>query len=168
MVLLRLLAVLGRKKYEQDELTSDKIAELEGIALNNGLKTFEERMNVRKNVDIRIDNTSLMYGTRKGKSKTSPALNHQIKLAVHFLKERNFYFTVAYVHTSENWADHPSRNDNSKLPTQTQVQQILNSNRGSFGRQSKVDVEDTSVSVISHLSNTDCKIEGCNDRSLMT
>ncbi len=157
------------RKFDQDELTSDKIAELEGIALNNGLKTFEERLNVRKNVDIRIDNTSLMYGTRKGKSKTSPALNQQIKIAVHFLKERNFCFTVAYVHTAENWADHPSRNDNSKCPTRTQVQQILNSNRGFYGRQSKVDVEDTSVSVISHLSNTDSKIEDSyQECSLMT
>ena len=154
----------GIKKDE--ELTADKIAELEGVALNFGLQTFEERLSLRKNVDIRIDNTSLMYGTRKGKSKSSPSLNHQIKLAVHFLKSRNFSFTVAYVNTSENWADHPSRNDYSKIPTRTQVSQILNSNRGIYGRQSKVVEKETSVSVITHLTNID-EFENNNNEDKM-
>ena len=153
-------------KNDQD-LTADKIAELEGMALNFGLQTFEERLSLRKNVDIRIDNTSLMYGTRKGKSKSSPSLNHQIKLAVHFLKSRNFSFTVAYVNTSENWADHPSRNDYSKLPTRTQVSQILNSNRGIFGRQSKVVEKETSVSVITHLTKIDEFDNNNNEEKMM-
>ena len=135
------VAIIGGKWNEQVvNPSAEKIAELEARALFLALEYFKQRLLRHKNVDIRIDNTSVVAAVDKGKSKTSPTLNTAIVDSVNWLVENDFSFSVAYVNTKDNWADKPSRGKmaDSSFITDTEVKKFY-SNRGSRGRLARDD-----------------------------
>ena len=130
------VAIIGGKwDKEIHNPSAETIAELEARALWLALTHFKERLLKNKNVDIRIDNTSVVAAAQKGKSKTSPSLNAAIIESVNFLVEEDFSFSVSYVNTKDNWADKPSRGRtaDSAFITDTEVRKYYD-NRGSLGR----------------------------------
>jgi hypothetical protein len=135
------VAIIGGKWNETiDNPSSQKIAELEARALFLALEHFKERLLINKNLDIRIDNTSVVAAIFKGKSKTSPTLNAEIIDSVNWLVENDFAFSIAYVNTKDNWADKPSRGliDACCFITDTEVKRLY-LNRGSRGRLARDD-----------------------------
>jgi hypothetical protein len=132
------IAIVGGKWDKKViDPSPEKMAQLEAMAVDLALQHFKERLLVNKNVDIRIDNTSVKFGMQKGKSKTSPALNEALKPSLDFLVSNNFMYSLAYVNTKENWADRPSRGiATTKNITSTEVE-YLYENRGTFGRQAR-------------------------------
>ena len=135
------VAIIGGKWNEQVvNPSAEKIAELEARALFLALEYFKQRLLRHKNVDIRIDNTSVVAAVEKGKSKTSPTLNAAIVDSVNWLVENDFSFSVSYVNTKDNWADKPSRGKmaDSSFITDTEVKKFY-SNRGSRGRLARDD-----------------------------
>jgi hypothetical protein len=132
------VAIVGERWSE--EILQDanyNINVLEAYAVELALRAFEDRLSENCNVDIRVDNTSSLFGILKSKSKSeNPAHNKHIVNVVQFLTSRNFEYTLQYVNTSENWADGPSRGKGDVVcPSVEQITAVLYSNRGTHGRQ---------------------------------
>ena len=122
------------KRYTSQE-ASRLMSVLEAQALNQGLLAFKERLRQNKNVELRVDNTSVQHAMAKGKAKNSIALNEEIKQPLQWLYDEDFLFTISYVNTKENFADAPSRgNFDLSISTRTAVTKaVANLNRGSVG-----------------------------------
>ena len=145
------VAIVG-EKWNEEILQNPQynINVLEAYAVELALKAFEERLNDNCNVDIRVDNTSSLFGILKSKSKSDNSFhNKHIVNVVEFLKSRNYEYTLQYVNTAENWADGPSRGKGDVVcPNPEQITAVLHSNRGTHGRQAA-----TSSSVYGSFSN---------------
>jgi hypothetical protein len=133
-------AIYG-EKWSEEILNREgyNINVLEAFAVEKSLKTFEDRLLVNKNVDLRVDNTSSLSAILKSKSKSSAALNEHVTNVVTFLVNNNFSYTLQYVNTKENWADAPSRGLVVENPTKQQITEVLcHTNRGTYGRQAVI------------------------------
>ena len=131
------VAIIGGKWPPEMDASSKTIAYLEARAAFLALTHFKQRLLRNKNVDIRIDNSSVGCGLIKGKAKDSPQLNEDLKPSLDWLVSHDFCYSIKHVDTKENWADGPSRGSvDPKLLrlTRTEVSTI-NENRGSLGRQ---------------------------------
>ena len=129
------IAIIGGKWSE--DVSALHITVLEARGLRLALMNFKQRLLKNKNVDIRVDNTSLEFGLRKGKAKASMQLNEELRAPLTWLVENDFCYSVDYVKSEDNWADGPSRGriDPQLLRvTRTEVD-ALNQNRGKYGRQ---------------------------------
>jgi hypothetical protein len=131
------VAIIGGKWPPEMDASSKTIAYLEARAVFLALTHFKQRLLKNKNVDIRIDNSSVGIGLLKGKAKDSPQLNEDLKPSLDWLVSHDLCYSIKHVDTKENWADGPSRGSvDQKLLrlTRTEVSTI-NENRGSLGRQ---------------------------------
>ena len=128
------IAITGgawEKSFTPQE-ASKMMSLLEAKALDLGLRAFEERLLNYKNVEIRIDNTSVLNGLIHGKARHSIVLNEYLQPSLDWLTEHEFRFTVSYVNTKDNFADAPSRGDHS-ISNRTEVPAAAYLNRGTQG-----------------------------------
>ena len=129
------IAIIGGKWQDGVKADSSNIACLEALALEYSLKAFANRLLKNRNVDLRIDNSSVVAGVKKGKAKLSPELNDELKKSLKWLVDNDFLYSVMYVNTKDNWSDGPSRGIADIPPeyTRTVASRSLYSNRGIKG-----------------------------------
>ena len=127
------IAIVGGRWPEQygNEEASRQMAVLEARALDHTVNAFWERLKGNRNVEIRVDNTSLQHGMISGKAKKSATLNDALLPILTRLAEHEFLFSISYVNTKENFADGPSRGDFSL--TNTRTKDPIDKNRGTSG-----------------------------------
>lgn len=90
------------------------INEREAMAVENAVRTFSAVLRGSK-VEIRIDNTSVVYGISRGYSRVFN-LNQRLADAVRILEATEADISVSYVRSEHNKADWASRNA-AQLPS---------------------------------------------------
>ena len=112
--------------------TSSDIGQLEAAALSFGIDAFKWRLLESRNVEIRVDNTSVESAVRRGTARAS-AICDQLKDNFVWLADESFAITVAYVRSEDNPADPISRGRAAQHLTREQVTRMY-SRRGGGGR----------------------------------
>jgi hypothetical protein len=121
------IAVYGAPWPEGTDTSN--ISRLEALGTRLSLEAFRERLAGNKNVDIRIDNTSVVAAMTRGLAR-SQNVNNELIGALEYLAENDFTYTVAYVKSKDNWADAPSRGKRAYLPVRRGDIMRCNMNRG--------------------------------------
>lgn len=122
------IAVYGAPWPEGTDTSN--ISRLEALGTRLALEAFRERLAGNKNVDIRIDNTSVVAAMTRGLAR-SQNVNNELIGALEYLADNDFIYTVAYVKSKDNWADAPSRGKRAYLPVRRgDVVSSENMNRG--------------------------------------
>ena len=102
----------GKWSSAIDTSSSGQMANLEARAVENTFMYCGRRFCDRRNVDLRIDNSSVAHGMRRGLARTDN-INERIKSALTFVADENIYCTVQLIKSEDNLADAGSRG----LPT---------------------------------------------------
>jgi hypothetical protein len=106
------VAIVGAPWPDSQAATSDNIAELEAIAVENAISCFSKRLSIRKNVELRVDNSSVSAALRRALAKAG-SINDRLADSMKYLANNNFKYSVSLVKSSENLADAPSRGVNN-------------------------------------------------------
>ena len=130
------IAISGAAWPADVDKTSGNMAALEAQAVSNAIEEFAQRLLVRKNVELRIDNTSVVAAVRRAIAR-SPNVNDRIAPALRWLAQHDIAYTVSYVATGDNAADAPSRGQPST--SAEAVMHISNASRGEAGRVARCD-----------------------------
>lgn len=101
-------------KWEKHETHSDNsrgiISLLEAKAFRNCVLCFSDLIVCHRNVDFRIDNTSVQSGVHRGAARSLNIIEI-LRHPIEFLAAFDVVATVAYVKSNNNIADAKSRND---------------------------------------------------------
>ena len=100
----------GRWKAHETHSDNSRgiISLLEAKAFRNCVLCFSDLIVFHRNVDFRIDNTSVESGIRRGAAR-SPDIVEVLKHPIEFLSAFDVQATVAYVKSADNLADAKSR-----------------------------------------------------------
>lgn len=96
-----------------DAEKTDNINVLESLALAKCIEAFGEKIALLRKLHVRVDNTSLMFGLQKGKSK-SDQLASLLDSTITRLQSFDVAVDVEYISTKLMPADYPSRG--KKIP----------------------------------------------------
>jgi hypothetical protein len=91
-----------------DTSSSGQMANLEARAVENTFKHCGHRFTVLRNVDLRIDNSSVAHGMRRALARTTN-INERIEPALTFCRDEDINYTVKLVKSADNHADAESR-----------------------------------------------------------
>ena len=95
--------ILGARWTEKE--SSEHINVLEATALTSTLRSISKA----SHLDIYVDNTTVLYSTKKGMSVRSMALNRQVNYIMNHLNRLQCTYRLNWVSTKCNPADFPSR-----------------------------------------------------------
>ena len=130
------VAISGAAWPDDTDTTSGNMAALEAQAVTSAIFEFADRLLIHKNVELRIDNTSVTAAVRRGVAR-SANVNERIAPALRWLADNDIAYTVSYVASDDNPADAPSR---GKSTTSAEVaMHIPNASRGEAGRVARCD-----------------------------
>ena len=96
---------------------------LEAKAFRNCVLCFSDLIVFHRNVDFRIDNTSVESGIRRGAAR-SPDIIEVLKHPIEFLSAFDVQATVAYVKSADNLADAKSRDEDLPIVLCDMAQQF--------------------------------------------
>ena len=97
------MTILGEQWTKKE--SSEHINVLEATALSSTLRTISKI----SHLDIYVDNTTVLYSTKKGMSVRSMALNRQVNYIINHLNRLQCTYKLNWVSTKCNPADLPSR-----------------------------------------------------------
>lgn len=117
--------------------TSDDICLLEALAVNKAITTFAHLILPLRNIDLRIDNTSVVSAIPRGVARAS-SLNEALRDVYGFFRLHNIQVTAQYVCSAENIADALSRGQQPLPLTREQVATFLHERRGAGGVWSEI------------------------------
>jgi hypothetical protein len=121
------IAITGAPWPRGTDTSSGNMAVLEATAVELSINAFGTRLLQRRNVDLRIDNTSVTAGYLRAIARSAP-LNERIAAPLLWLRDNDIMYTATYVRSADNWADEPSRN----RPTRAEAPPHVS--RGEVGR----------------------------------
>jgi hypothetical protein len=94
--------------WESRGYTSSDIGMLEAQAVANAVAAFDGLLSQVRNVDIRVDNTSVEAALGSGSAKAM-SLNEALANTLMLFRQRGWRYTTSYVRSAENLADAVSR-----------------------------------------------------------
>jgi hypothetical protein len=103
------IAISGSKWPSDTTLSESNINNLEAIAVASAFETFADRLQHRKNVEFRIDNTSVLAAMGRALAGTF-TINNLLARTLQRLRDDGYRYTVTFVKSENNFADEPSRN----------------------------------------------------------
>ena len=124
------VSITGEPWSRHVNLTNNNINELEAIAVARAFSAFENKLSSNKNVDFRIDNTSVERAVGRALARTF-GINNFLAATLQTLGRDNYVYTTSFVKSADNLADAPSRGD---LQPRDRGLNIINSSRGAVGR----------------------------------
>lgn len=107
------IAITGGKWPESTSLSTSNINELEALAVHNAFTTFAERLKQRRRVEFRIDNTSVAAAMGRALARTF-GINSLLASTFQRLRDDGFHYTVTIVKSADNFADEPSRGQDTR------------------------------------------------------
>jgi hypothetical protein len=128
------VAIIGSRWPDDQRATSENIGTLEALALRLALEKFAARLMAHKNVEIRVDNTSVQAAVGRGITRAEE-LNKAIAPALDWLARHDFYYTCTWIASKENFADAPSRNQ--QVTFTGAVGPVIYASRGGAGSVSR-------------------------------
>lgn len=127
------LIIHGGKWPKGTDVSTGNMAVLEARAVSNTFEACGHRLTKLRDVDLRIDNSSVVAGLRRGIAR-SANLNASLVHSLRWLDDHKIEYTVQYVRSIDNLSDGPSRGDFSLRDEEYAPAWVRGLSRGAVGR----------------------------------